>query len=88
MALDDPGGVIDLLRNLNESNDVLFTAIPALSSSESAGVLEIAYQWTTGIDEEIQSLVNGSTAVAGGVHEEGFKAITGSSIGLRRCRWR
>lgn len=77
MALDDLGGVIDLLRNLNESNHVLFTAIPAFSSSVSTGVVEIAYQWTMGIDEEIQSLVNGSAAVAGGVHEEGFKrAIT------------
>jgi DNA gyrase subunit B len=73
VTLDDADGVTDQVRSLNESHQVLFPEISAFRASNSSGSVEIAYQWTTGTEERIQPFVNGTAAITGGVHEEGFK---------------
>jgi DNA gyrase subunit B len=80
VTLDDADGVTGQVRGLNGSRQVLFPQIPTFRASDSTGSVEIAYQWTTGPDERIQSFVNGATAITGGVHVEGFKQALTEAI--------
>jgi DNA gyrase subunit B len=73
VALDDPGGVIDQVRQLNASKPVLFDDIPAFTASDDSGLAEIAYQWTATDLVELYPLVNEVSTPEGGMHVEGFK---------------
>jgi DNA gyrase/topoisomerase IV subunit B len=65
VAEDDSSRVLDRVRLLNASRTVLFADIPVYKASDTSGSVEVAFQWTTGTDEQIHSIVNGRTALFG-----------------------
>ena len=73
MAFEDLDWVVGQVRHLNESRQVLFDDIPSFNGSDASGQIAVAYQWTTGTNDEIHSFVNGIAKPAGGMHVEGFK---------------
>jgi DNA gyrase subunit B len=80
VALGDHDGVVEQVRYVNQSRRVLFADIPAFSASDSSGAVAVAYQWTTGMADEIHSSVNGTATPAGGRHVEGFKKALTRSV--------
>jgi len=77
---DGSSRVVDRVRLLNASQTVLFADVPVYEASDASGSVEVAFQWTTGVDEQLHSIVNGRTALFGGWHENGFKRALSTSV--------
>jgi DNA gyrase subunit B len=66
------GGLVDFVKYLNASKDVLHKPIPIMTKEEEAEV-EVAVQWNTGYTESFFSFANTINTHEGGMHEEGLK---------------
>ncbi|MDA8235706.1 MAG: DNA topoisomerase (ATP-hydrolyzing) subunit B [Clostridia bacterium] len=67
------GGIIDFVKHLNKSKDVLNSS-PIYFSGEKEDVsVEIALQYNDGYTENIFSFANNINTQEGGTHEAGFK---------------
>jgi DNA gyrase subunit B len=76
-AYDPDADVVAQLRELNLSQDLLFPDAVVFSEQVDDLSVEIALQWTNGVNEQICSYANGSPTTQGGMHVEGFsKALT------------
>ncbi len=68
-------GIVDFVRNLNDSKDPLFAKVAYynVADNESGGEAEVALQWNTGYNEGIYGYANGISTTEGGAHVEGLK---------------
>jgi DNA gyrase subunit B len=66
------GGLVDFVKYLAGSKEVLHKVIAIEAKEEDAGV-EIALQWNTGYSEAFYSFANTINTHEGGMHEEGLK---------------
>jgi len=67
------GGIIDFVKNINESKTALYPDPIYISGENSDVKVEIAMQHTDGYSESIFSYVNNIQTPDGGTHETGFK---------------
>jgi DNA gyrase subunit B len=68
------GGIIDFVRDLNESKEPLFNTVGYFAVAEEEQEVEIAFQWNTSYQPDgMHSFANGIATIEGGMHEEGFK---------------
>lgn len=73
MAEDDPAAdMIELLRELSHSGDLLFPGAVSFSEKVSDLSVQVAFQWTHGVADHIFSYANESPTTRGGMHVEGF----------------
>jgi len=68
------GGIIDFVRDLNETKEPLFGTVGYFGVAEEEQEVEIAFQWNTSYQPDgMHSFANGIATIEGGMHEEGFK---------------
>ena len=67
------GGLIDFVRDLNETKNPAFPDPVYLTGSRDGIDAEIAFQYTDAYTENIFSYVNNIPTTEGGTHETGFK---------------
>ena len=72
-AYDPEADVVAQLRELNLSQDLLFPDAVVFSEQVDDLPVEIALQWTNGVNEQICSYANDSPTTQGGTHVEGFQ---------------
>jgi DNA gyrase subunit B len=66
------GGLVDFVKYLNGSKEVVHKPI-AIDQKEEDAEVEIAMQWNTGYTESFYSFANTINTHEGGMHEEGLK---------------
>jgi DNA gyrase/topoisomerase IV subunit B len=59
------------MRELNDSEDLLFPGAVVFSETLADASVEVALQWTNGITAHICSYANDSPTTKGGMHVEG-----------------
>lgn len=69
----EKGGIVSLVKHLNENKDVLFRTPIYFSRKKEDFELEVAIQYNTGYQENILSFANNIPTVEGGTHLSGFK---------------
>ncbi len=68
------GGIIEFVKYLNRSKDVLHDEPVYFEATREGMAVEVAMQYTTAYSESILSFANNIHTIDGGTHETGFKA--------------
>jgi DNA gyrase/topoisomerase IV subunit B len=79
--LSHPGGIPEFLgRLVTEGQKPPVTETVFHLVKDNGDKMEVILQWTEATDEQLRSYVNGIRTIAGGTHENGFKAAIGKAI--------
>ena len=74
-------GLVDYVRYLNGSRDVLTSIIDVEAHSAEIGMgLELAMQWNTGYSNSLHTFANTINTHEGGTHEEGLRAALTTTV--------
>ncbi|MBN1550741.1 DNA topoisomerase (ATP-hydrolyzing) subunit B [bacterium] len=68
------GGIVEFVRHLNRSKDVLHPKIVYFEKTVNNTIVEIALQYNNGYAETVFSYVNNINTIEGGTHLSGFKS--------------
>jgi DNA gyrase subunit B len=69
----EKGGIVSLVKHLNENKEVLFKTPIYFSRKKEDLELEVAIQYNTGYQDNILSFANNIPTTEGGTHLSGFK---------------
>ena len=67
------GGVIDFIKHLNSTRELIHPHIVFLEDTDKEAEIELAMQWTGSYNENVLSFANNINTHEGGTHEEGFR---------------
>jgi DNA gyrase subunit B len=67
------GGIIDFVKYLNGTKDLIHTKVVYLEQATADGAVEVAMQWNTGYSDSVLAFANNINTHEGGTHLDGFK---------------
>ncbi len=73
-------GLIDYVKYLTGSKDVIHPSVIAIDAVEEEMSLEVAMQWNTSYNESVHTFANTINTHEGGTHEEGFRAALTNTV--------
>ncbi|MGC4152188.1 MAG: DNA topoisomerase (ATP-hydrolyzing) subunit B [Propionicimonas sp.] len=73
-------GLIDYVKYLTGSKDVIHPSVIAIDAVDSEMSLEVAMQWNTSYNESVHTFANTINTHEGGTHEEGFRAALTNTV--------
>ncbi|MEM9696899.1 MAG: toprim domain-containing protein, partial [Myxococcota bacterium] len=74
LVFEHPNGIADYLPVLIKSRERPSLADPFVLNKDSDLRVDVAFQWTEGLDYYLRSYVNGIKTSAGGTHEQGLNS--------------
>jgi len=73
-------GLIDYVKYLTGSRDVIHPSVIAIDAVDDQMSLEVAMQWNTSYNESVHTFANTINTHEGGTHEEGFRAALTNTV--------
>ncbi len=73
-------GLIDYVKYLTGSKDVIHPSVIAIDAVDADMSLEVAMQWNTSYNESVHTFANTINTHEGGTHEEGFRAALTNTV--------
>ncbi|MCW5950895.1 MAG: DNA topoisomerase (ATP-hydrolyzing) subunit B [Propionibacteriaceae bacterium] len=73
-------GLIDYVKYLTGSKDVIHPSVIAIDAVDDEMSLEVAMQWNTSYNESVHTFANTINTHEGGTHEEGFRAALTNTV--------
>ena len=73
-------GLIDYVKYLTGSRDVIHPSVIAIDAVDDEMSLEVAMQWNTSYNESVHTFANTINTHEGGTHEEGFRAALTNTV--------
>ena len=73
-------GLIDYVKYLTGSKDVIHPSVIAIDAVDEEMSLEVAMQWNTSYNESVHTFANTINTHEGGTHEEGFRSALTNTV--------
>ncbi len=73
-------GLIDYVKYLTGSKDVIHPSVIAIDAVDDEMSLEVAMQWNTSYNESVHTFANTINTHEGGTHEEGFRSALTNTV--------
>lgn len=68
------GGISSFIEHINAKKAPLFPEVVAFQKDDNTNMLDFAFQYTSGYNEQVYSFVNNVRTTDGGTHEAGLRA--------------